>query len=147
MSQRLFRKILVAHDGSDPADRAFGKALALASLSKAELHVISVGEGVPRFAGSVGEVDDYKHQMEEYFGTLGKKLQAEAAKDGVTLHPHVIYGHEVESIVTFAKKQKCDLLVLGVVGHSNVLKKLMGNWGSTAQNLTRLSPCTVLVVK
>jgi nucleotide-binding universal stress UspA family protein len=37
--------------------------------------------------------------------------------------------------------------VIGFVGHSNVLKKLLGNWGSTAQNLTRLSPCTVLVVK
>jgi nucleotide-binding universal stress UspA family protein len=43
MAHRLFPKILVAHDGSDPADRAFAKALALASLSKAELHVISVG--------------------------------------------------------------------------------------------------------
>ena len=147
MAHRLFRKILVAHDGSDPADRAFAKAVALASVSEAELHVISVGEGAPRFAGTMGEVDEYKHQMEEYFGKLGKRLQAEATKDGVTLHPHVVYGHEVESIVTFAKKHKYDLLVLGVVGHSNVLKKLMGNWGSTAQNLTRLSPCTVLMVK
>ncbi len=147
MAHRLFRKILVAHDGSDPAERAFAKALALASLSKAELHVISVGEGAPRFAGTMGEVDEYKHQMEEYFGKLGKRLETQAAKEGATAQLHVVYGHEVESIVTFAKKHKCDLLVIGVVGHSNMLKKLMGNWGSTAQNLARLSPCTVLIVK
>ena len=36
------------------------------------------------------------------------------------------------------------LVVLGFVGHSNVFGRVMG---STTQNLSRLSPCTVLIVK
>jgi nucleotide-binding universal stress UspA family protein len=119
----------------------------LAALSRDEFLVISVAEGLPRFAGTSGEVDDYKQHMQEHYRKLGEKLQQEAAKHRVPLHVHVQYGHETESIVTFTKKNKFDLLVIGFVGHSNVFKKLVGNWGSTAQNLTRLSPCTVLVVK
>jgi len=145
--QKPFRKILVATDGSEPAHKAFERALALAAVTGAELHTISVAEGLPRFAGTQGEVEDYKQRMEEHYRKLGEKLQQEAAKQDVELHVHVQYGHEIESIVTFAKKNKFDLMVIGFVGHSNVLKKLMGNWGSTAQNLTRLAPCAVLVVK
>ncbi|MBV8316206.1 MAG: universal stress protein [Planctomycetaceae bacterium] len=147
MSRCLFRKILVASDGSEPARKAFDKGLGLAVLTGAELHVISMAEDLPRFAGTVGEVEDYKRRVEAHYRTLGEELQREAARHDLTLQVHVLYGHEVEGIVTFAKKNHFDLLVIGFVGHSNVLKKLMGNWGSTAQNLTRLAPCTVLVVK
>lgn len=147
MPEKPFRKILVASDGSEPAHKAFERGLALAAVTGAELHAISVAEGLPRFAGTQGEVEDYKHRMEEHYRKLGERLHREAAKRQVELHLHVQYGHEVESIVTFAKTPRFDLMVIDFVGHSNVLKKLMGNWGSTAQNLTRLSPCTVLVVK
>lgn len=147
MPQKSFRKILVANDGSEPAHKAFSRALALAVATGAEMHSISVAEGLPRFAGTQGEVEDYKHRMENHYRKLQEKLQEEAVKEQVDLHVHVLYGHEIESIVTFVKQNRFDLLVIGFVGHSNVLKKLMGNWGSTAQNLTRLSPCSVLVVK
>jgi len=53
-------------------------------------------------------------------------------------------GHEVETIVTFAKDHGFDLLVIGFMGHSKIFGRI---WGSTSQNLTKLSPCTVLVVK
>jgi nucleotide-binding universal stress UspA family protein len=131
--QKPFRKILVATDGSEPAHKAFERALTLAAVTGAELHTISVAEGLPRFAGTQGEVEDYKHRMEDHYRKLGEKLQQEAGKQDVELHVHVQYGHEIETIVTFAKKNKFDLMVIGFVGHSNVLKKLMGNWGSTAQ--------------
>jgi nucleotide-binding universal stress UspA family protein len=145
--QKPYRRILVATEGSEPAHKAFERALALAAVTGAELHTISVAEGLPRFAGTQGEVEDYKQRMEEPYRKLGQKLQQEAGRQDVQLQVHVQYGHEIESIVTFAKKNKFDLMVIGFVGHSNVLKKLMGNWGSTAQNLTRLVPCAVLVVK
>ena len=53
-------------------------------------------------------------------------------------------GHEVETVITEARDGKYDLLVVGFVGHSNVFGRVMG---STTQNLSRLSPCTVLIVK
>jgi len=53
-------------------------------------------------------------------------------------------GHEVETVITEARDGKYDLLVVGFVGHSNVFGRVMG---STTQNLSRLSPCSVLIVK
>jgi nucleotide-binding universal stress UspA family protein len=46
--------------------------------------------------------------------------------------------------VSLCKEGGFDLLVIGFMGHSAVFGRI---WGSTSQNLTRLSPCSVLVVK
>jgi nucleotide-binding universal stress UspA family protein len=53
-------------------------------------------------------------------------------------------GHEVETVINFAKERQADLLVIGFMGHSKIFGRI---WGSTSQNLARLAPCTVLVVK
>jgi nucleotide-binding universal stress UspA family protein len=58
--------------------------------------------------------------------------------------PPRLPGHEVETIITAARDGKFDLLVVGFVGHSNVFGRVMG---STTQNISRLSPCSVLIVK
>ena len=57
---------------------------------------------------------------------------------------HVIVGHEVKTIIEFVKAHGFDLLVLGFMGHSALYDRVMG---STCQNLVRLAPCSVLVVK
>jgi nucleotide-binding universal stress UspA family protein len=50
----------------------------------------------------------------------------------------------VETIITAAREGEFDLLVVGFVGHSNVFGRVMGG---TTQNLSRLSPCSILIVK
>ena len=146
MPQRLFRKILAAHDGSERADRAFEKALALAILAGSELHVIFVAEP-PLFAATIHGVVHFKEATEKCYGDLGKKLRERAERMRMTVRTHIEYGREVETIVGFAEKHDFDLLVIGPTGRSNVFTELLGNWVSTAQNLARLAPCTVLMVK
>jgi nucleotide-binding universal stress UspA family protein len=144
VAHRLFRKILVAHNGSEPADRAFEKALALAMLTGVPLHVIFVAEP-PIFAATIHGVVHFKETTEERFKNLGKKLQDRAER--MTVRAHIEYGRKVETIVEYAKDHDFDLLVIGAMRRSNVFKRLIGNWGSTAHNLARLAPCTVLMVK
>jgi len=67
-----------------------------------------------------------------------------AAEEGVTLHTKVVAGHEVETIVDYAKDHHFDLVAIGFMGHSKIYDRV---WGSTSQNITRLVPCTVMVVK
>ena len=67
-----------------------------------------------------------------------------AKKEEIELHTHVQAGHEVETIVNFAKEGNFDLLVIGFMGHSKIFGRV---WGSTSQNIAKLSPCTVVVVK
>lgn len=147
MPHRLFRKILVAYDGSKPSDRAFENGLALALLAESDLHVISVCGDAPRFPASIDELEDYKEAAEAHYGDLHRDLQVRASNMEVSLDTHIQHGDVVRTIAAFTKENHVDLLVIGAVGRSSVLKKLAGKWGSTAESLARLAPCTVLMVK
>ena len=140
----MFRKILVAYDGSDGSRQALQAGVQLAKCLGAELHTISVIEHLPHYAATVGEVKEAKEEFEAFFRNLTKQARDMAALQGVELEAVVRPGHEVETIVTYAKEGGFDLLAIGFVGHSNIWGRIMG---STSQNLSRLAPCTVMIVK
>lgn len=140
----MFRKILVANDGSEGAKKAVQVAIGLAKRYEAELHEISVEEHLPHYAATVGEIIEAKQEALDYYRKVARETELAALALGVRLTSHVLPGHEVETIVTFAKDHGFDLLVIGFMGHSKIFGRI---WGSTSQNLTKLSPCTVLVVK
>lgn len=140
----MFRKILIANDGSAGARLALKVAIDLAKKYNAELHSISVEEGVPHYAATIGEVDEYKKEANGYFKSINAEAIELAGKEGVGLKTKVIAGHEVKAIVNYAREGEFDLLVIGFMGHSKIFGRI---WGSTSQNLTKLAPCTVVVVK
>jgi nucleotide-binding universal stress UspA family protein len=140
----MFRKILVANDGSDHARKAVVAAIDLAATYGAELHSISVEEGLPKYAGTIDEVDEIKRQLNGAMRAVNEDAAALARESGVELQWEVVPGHEVEVIVTKCKEGGYDLLVIGFMGHSAVFGRI---WGSTSQNITRLAPCSVLIVK
>ena len=139
-----FRKILVAYDGSEHARKALETAIQLAAVTGAELHSISVEEDLPKYVATVGEFEEVKRQRDAYFEQLTSEAKAMAWIHGVRSHTHVKAGHEVETIVRFCQEGDFDLLVIGFMGHSRIFERV---WGSTSQSLTRLAPCSVLVVK
>ncbi len=140
----VFRKILVAYDGSPGARRALMAAIELADQSDAELHCISVEEKLPYYAATLGEVEESKAERDAYFEKLVQEARRMAWDHGIELHSKVVPGHEVETVIMAARDGNFDLMVIGFVGHSNVFGRVMG---STTQNLSRLSPCSVLIVK
>jgi nucleotide-binding universal stress UspA family protein len=140
----MFRKILVANDGSEGAKKAVQAAIDLAKRYGSELHAISVEERLPHYAATVGEVVEAKQEAADFFRKVTQDAEAAALAQDVPITSHVLPGHEVEAIVTFAKDHGFDLLVIGFMGHSRIFGRI---WGSTSQNLAKLSPCTVLVVK
>lgn len=140
----MFKKILVAYDGSEGAKKALKTAINLAKEYNAEIHSISVEEGVPHYAATIGEIEEFRKEANEYFRKINDEAIEEAKKAGIELHVKVQAGHEVETIVHYAKEGNFDLLVIGFMGHSKIFGRV---WGSTSQNITKLSPCTVMVVK
>jgi nucleotide-binding universal stress UspA family protein len=109
----MFEKILVAHDGSDGAQRTFDAAVDLASRLHSTLHMISVEEDLPRYAETMLEVDDEKEEEDTYFGLLVAQAKRRAALNGVALECSIVPGHEVKAIVDFAAQGAFDLLVVG----------------------------------
>lgn len=140
----MFKKILIANDGSEGAKKALKTAVDLAKKYNAELHSISVEEGVPHYAATIGEVEEFRREANEFFKKINDEAVAMASKEDIDLHTKVLAGHEVETIVNYAKDGKFDLLIIGFMGHSKIFGRV---WGSTSQNITKLSPCTVIVVK
>ncbi len=140
----MFTKILVAHDGSDHGWKALAAGLAVAAPARAELHVVSVKGKLPVYAATVGEVMEASGEIKSFFDDLATRAKAEAEAAGVPVTVKILSGHEVQTIVEYARAGKFDLMVIGFMGLSSLYDRI---WGSTSQNLTRLSPCTVMVVK
>jgi nucleotide-binding universal stress UspA family protein len=139
----MYRKILHGLDGSEGSLKALAEAIDLANRLGAELHTISVEE-VPRYAGTIGEVVEEKEAANgRYADAIGKVRDLVSGK-GIEIRSHVVVGHEVKSIVEFVEKYAFDVLVIGFMGHSAIYERVMGG---TCQNLVRLAPCSVLVVK
>jgi nucleotide-binding universal stress UspA family protein len=140
----MFRKILIAHDGSEGAKKAFREAITLAKTFSGELHAVSVKERPSHFAETVGEVMEQQEDADNFFARVTSEAAAQAKEQGIDLKCTILAGHEVETIIKFAREGQYDLLVVGFMGHSRAFGRI---WGGTSQNLTRTAPCSVLVVK
>ena len=139
----MYKKILIANDGSEGAARALSAAIKLAKKHDAGLHMISVEE-MPRFPASIDEVIEEKAEANHVFEPVMSRAVAQAAAAGVKLSPHVMVGHPVSGIAEFIEQEDFDLLVIGYMGHSALYNRIIG---STTDRLVEYAPCNVLVVK
>jgi nucleotide-binding universal stress UspA family protein len=140
----MIEKILIAHDGSEGAQNAFDTALELAKRLGASLDMVSVEERAVHDGETIDEVSDEIEEENTYFEQLASQCKRRAALKEVQLRTSVVRGHVVKAVVDFARERGFDLLVIGYTGHSRIYEHL---WGGTSQNLARMAPCSVLVVK
>jgi nucleotide-binding universal stress UspA family protein len=139
----MFRKILVAHDGSAGARKTMAVAIDLARRCDAEIQLISVIEELPKYAGTIDEVEEVQAEALRHYQTIQAEACQQAAQQGVKASDKVLPGHEVDTIVHYAEQEHCDLLVVGRQGHS---ARWLKHLGSTSSQVTYYAPCTVLVV-
>jgi|SRR5882724_648137 len=139
----MYKKILIANDGSEGAAAALTTAIALAKRLQSSLHMICVEE-MPQFPTSVDEIEEVKREESHRFGRVVSHACAQAKTHRVKLESHVVAGHAVSRIVEFLENDGFDLLVIGFMGHSALYNRLIG---STTDRLVELAPCQVLVVK
>ena len=140
----MFDRILVAHDGSDSARKAFDFAVELTARGGAYLRMICVEEEIPRHAEVIDELREEQDRADSYFGQLAGQCRARAAMHAVDLETAIVPGHAVRVIGDFVLENGIDLLVIGFTGHSRIYEHV---WGGTAHNLTSTVRCNVLVVK
>lgn len=147
-----FRRVLVAIDGSENAQRALEAAVEMAKGLKAELligHVIYVPAlswtiGMP---GSTVPTD----KIEEDAERVGRQLVSKAvkfAKDAGIASPRdemvTKLASPAQGIVELAEQEGADVVVLGTRGLGGFRKLLMG---SVANSVLHYANCSVLVVK
>jgi nucleotide-binding universal stress UspA family protein len=139
-------KILVPIDFSDCSKKALQYAVPFAKQFGATItllhvvHVIYIGG--PEFAAldyPPIEVDLRKSAEKQLAELAATEVQLQAA--GGTL---VRIGQEVVEIVGAAKELESDLIIISTHGRTGLNHVLMG---SVAENVVRLAPCPVLVVR
>jgi nucleotide-binding universal stress UspA family protein len=138
-----FENIIVAIDGSEGSNHAFGNALELAALAGARLTALAVEGPLPAYAATVGEVDEVKREKDAFFGVLIARAQETAESAGVELETELRAGHAAELIVRFARERDADLIILGHRGHF-LRDHLLG---STADRVAEHAGCPVMIVK
>jgi nucleotide-binding universal stress UspA family protein len=140
----MFRKILLAYDGSEGANRALEVGIDLAKIHGAELWALAVEEKLPRFSGTIDEVQEEKQFANEHYGKLLEAAKAKAKEAGVELKTLMRPGHPAQTIISAAKEGKFDLVLVGHTGLSGVWAAFLG---TTAEKVSRHAPCSVLIVR
>jgi nucleotide-binding universal stress UspA family protein len=147
----MYRKILVATDGSNLSKKAVSSAIDLAAAVKAELVALYV---VPRYPVSyfeggmsvpASEIARTEKQWAEQGQAVVDAVQASAQAEGVKAKGSVTRSNLVaESIMAAAKKNKCDLVVMASHGRKGLKRVLLG---SETQHVLTHSSVPVLVLR
>ncbi|KKG31090.1 MULTISPECIES: universal stress protein [Methanosarcina] len=145
MERDLYKKILIATDGSENGAQAINAGMEIARLSQGKVYALYVIDNTCYPA----ERSDprWKTAMEEQFKTFGLELTAmveEAAKvAGVDVEFVTREGHPAEKILDFAEKKSVDMIVVGSLGKTDVERFLLG---SVSEKVVRNAKVPVLVV-
>ena len=141
----MYKKILLAYDGSKSGQKALLDSSELAQWSQATLTLIAVTPPYMDLIGVEGGVYDRslaEHEKEKYTAILNEGLSQLTAA-GHTAQGEVLLGETVDEITKYARKIEADLIV---VGHKH-LDGWAARWwrGSVSKSLIEHAPCSVLV--
>lgn len=142
----MYKRILLAYDGSEPGQKALLDARDMGSWGNPELHLVAVMPPPAAFIGGEGGIYDPEREKEEelrYKGILEDGLRR-LSGSGNAARGQVLVGDAVDEIARHAKEIGADLIV---VGHKH-LDSWAARWwrGSLSKSLIENASCSVLVV-
>lgn len=146
----MYKRILVATDGSTLSKKAVTSAIELAALSGAELIALKVTPRYPQsyFEGSLPLSASEISKIEKQWTDSAQKVVDAVAKTGkakgVPTKALVVKSDVVsDAVIAAAKKHKADLIVMASHGRRGIKRLLLGS--ETQQVLTHASvPVLVL---
>jgi nucleotide-binding universal stress UspA family protein len=143
----MFRRILVALDGSAHADAALKEAIDLAGVTGGSLTLLTVVPEPSTWILSGGytapiDLDELRENLEKEYGEM-LRAAAETVPDDVSATTVRLRGHVHEAIVELLKKGEHDLVAMGSRGRGAISSLLLG---SVSQHVLQASPVPVLVV-
>jgi nucleotide-binding universal stress UspA family protein len=139
------KRILVATDFSNHAERALYWGAALAKRFNAELELVTSVFVMPLAAGphTYGIPPDYLRNVREQADRHLDELAALFASAGLRVECTVLHEDPSSGICARAAETKADLVAIGTRGRGGLSHVLLG---SVAERTARLAPCPVLAV-
>lgn len=142
----MYKRILLAYDGSEPGQKALLECNEIAQWSKAQLYLVAVMPPPAALIGGEGFVYDTRGEEDER--RRHEAILADGLRDlqasGHSARGEVVMGDAVDEITRYAGEVQADLIV---VGHKH-LDSWAARWwrGSVSKTLIERAPCNVLVV-
>lgn len=145
----MFKKILVAIDGSPASANALDTALELAKQARGDVRLVSVADVTPPATVEPSYIDfgEYDKAVRAVARDALRKgeRRANAAKVKADSVIRETLGRDVSGeIVAEAQRWHADLIVLGTHGRTGLARLLLG---SVAEAVSRHAPTAVLLVR
>jgi nucleotide-binding universal stress UspA family protein len=140
------KRILVPIDFSDCSKKALQYAVPLAKQHQAAITLLYIVPTPSYAAGEYGGID-YASLEAETRASADQALSALAVDEirgEVSADTVVRSGSAALEIIEFAKSLPADIIVVSTHGRTGLKHVLLG---SVAENVVRLAPCPVLVVR
>ena len=147
----MYKRILIATDGSPLSEKAVESGLSLAGLTGASVIALKVVPRYPRsyFDGSLpvdtSDIKRIEKQWSDAAQVLVNKVKTRGSDEGVSVKTVVAKSDLVaEAVIAAAKKHNCDLIVMASHGRKGLKRLLLG---SETQHVLTHSHIPVLVLR
>jgi nucleotide-binding universal stress UspA family protein len=142
----LYKAIVVGTDGSETADVALRRAVELARLTGARLHVVSAYEPAPARVGGpqpVAEAREWSIGPDFKVDAVLERAEETAREGSVEVEVHAPTSDAAGAVLDVAKQQDADLIVVGSKGMRGAGRVL----GSVPNKISHRAPCDVMIVR
>lgn len=142
----MYKKVLVAVDGSDTGNLALLEAIKLAKEQNAELRIVHIFD---ENAFSYSSRYPNAMKLQKTFIDAGKEVLIDAKKtaEQQKIKVETVFLESLKGIsqevADYAKQWPADIIVLGTHGRTGLNRLLLG---SVAEKLVRLSTVPVLLI-
>lgn len=143
----MYRKIMVATDGSEHSAKAVDHAIELCKSTGAELLAVTVVNMDALSCMEENDRDVYckvQDALEKRANDILNGVEKKANKENVLVKRIIQVGDPAEVVVELAKREAVDLIVIGTRGLLGVKRVVLG---SHAEKIVRWSSVPVLVVR
>jgi nucleotide-binding universal stress UspA family protein len=142
--EHLYKRVLVAYDGSREGRTALSEGLLLARRFDAEIYVLAVVADTPGMRVAEGaHAGVMAHHDEAYRAILDEAVEG-LGELGVPLKSKLVRGEPAQEIGAYARQIKADVVV---VGHRK--QSLLQRWwsGPSGAYLTDFIGCSLLIAR
>lgn len=145
----LFRRIVVAIDGSRTSNLALRAAINLAKDQQSELRIVFVVDVFALTAETPVDMIEYQASERKAGDSVLKRAAAVARKAGIEaetilLEVQTLHDRIADEISQNAKRWRADLIVIGSHGRRGLSRLFMG---SVAESLARIAPSPLLLIR
>lgn len=145
----MFKRIMVAIDGSSTANAALHEAVKLAKDQQAVLHIVHVVDIVMLAVESPYELTEYEDLVRRAGEQMLNQAAAVARGGGIEVETVLLEVRQfqdriADEIARSAKDWRADVIVIGTHGRRGLSRLFIG---SVAESLVRIAPASVLLIR